>query len=79
MHPELTKRYVAQVRQRKAEGDCSVTPELASGNAEDVILALELALRSVVRAWENPGPMGMLYEMPREISYAKSVLPEVPE
>lgn len=76
MHSELTKRYIAQVRQRRAEGDCPVTPALALGNAEDVILALDLALRSVIRAWDDPGPMGRLYEMPREISYAKSVLPE---
>lgn len=76
MHPELTKRYIAQVRRRRAEGDCQVTPPLSVESLEETVAAIDLALRSVIRAWEDPGPMGTLYEMPREISYAKSVLPE---
>lgn len=37
---------------------------------------LKIALRSLVRAWEDPGPMGTMMEMPEAVSYAKSVLGE---
>ena len=37
---------------------------------------LEIALRSLINAWNDPGPMGTMYEMPRAVSYAKSVLGE---
>ncbi len=33
-----------------------------------------VALRSLVGTWEDPGPMGTLYQMPRAISFAKSAL-----
>lgn len=48
--------------------------ETAKQRIED----LENALYSIIRRWENPGPMGILYEMPREVSYAKSVLDGAP-
>lgn len=36
------------------------------------------ALSSIISTWDEPGPMGTLYAMPRAISYAKSVLDREP-
>jgi hypothetical protein len=46
--------------------DCAVERER--------IADLEAALRSVIRAWTDPGDMGTMYVMPRAVSHAKSVL-----
>jgi hypothetical protein len=32
------------------------------------------ALRHVVRTWDDPGPMGTMYQMPRAISAARAAI-----
>jgi hypothetical protein len=63
---------IAEAREMQASGryiNGTVFHALA-----DEIDRLRGALRSVIRTWEDPGPMGTMYEMPRAISFAKSVL-----
>ena len=76
MHEALAKLYIARVERRVSERDCPSEPPLSTENMEDVILALTVALRWVVKAWIDPGPMGTMTEMQRAVSYAKSIIPE---
>ena len=54
-----------------------LTPEQLEQRQRELGPELYYALRSIVKAWRDPGPMGTMYEMPRAASYAQSVLDKI--
>ncbi len=38
--------------------------------------SLAEVIQALIKAWERPGPMGTMMDMPRAISYARSILAE---
>jgi hypothetical protein len=53
-------------------------PDCVVSKADMALIAaapdLYEALKYVIRAWADPGPMGSMVEMPRAVSYARDVL-----
>jgi len=48
---------------------------LTDGSIErERIATLESMLRTIIRMWDDPGPMGSMYQMERAVSYARFIL-----
>jgi hypothetical protein len=54
-----------------------LTPQQLEQRQREHGSELYYALLSIVRTWEDPGPMGTMYEMPRAVNYAKSILGKI--